>query len=279
MDAFRGKTAIITGGGSGIGKALGAELVGRGAHVVLADIDGAAAQAAAKELVPADGRGGSITGVELDVRDLDAVRSVVDACVGGRGRLDFMFNNAGISMGGETHNLEAAHWDRIIDVNFKGVVNGVLAAYPVMLAQGAGHIVNTSSGAGLAPTVLTVAYAATKHAVVGLSTSLRPEAARRGVRVSVLCPGAVDTAILDRPPAEDLPPGSQAMTGREFLGKLGVPMTTADRFARGALEGVAKNRGIIVVPASAKALWYLQRLSPAAVDRIGRLMVRRVLGS
>src|SRR5207245_1645278 len=181
-------------------------LVASGARVVLADIDGGAAEAAAKELEPSDGRGGSITGVALDVRDAAAVRSIVDATVERRGRLDFMFNNAGISMGGETHNLEAAHWDRIIDVNLKGVVNGVLAAYPVMLAQGSGHIVNTSSGAGLAPTVLTVAYAATKHAVVGLSTSLRPEAARRGVRVSVLCPGAVDTAILDRPPADDLPP-------------------------------------------------------------------------
>jgi NAD(P)-dependent dehydrogenase (short-subunit alcohol dehydrogenase family) len=213
------------------------------------------------------------------VRDVAAVRLVVDATVERHGRLDFMFINAGISMGGETHNLEAAHWDRIIDVILKGVVNGVLAAYPVMLAQGFGHIINTSSGAGLAPTVLTVAYSATKHAVVGLSTSLRPEAARRGVRVSVLCPGAVDTAILDRPPAEDLPPGSQAMTGREFLGKLGVPMITADRLARGALRGVARNHGIIVVPASSKALWYLQRLSPTLVDRVGRLMVRRVLGA
>jgi len=278
MERFRDRTAIVTGGASGIGKALGAELVGHGAHVVLVDVDGTAAEAAAKELTPPDGRGGSITAVELDVRDVDAVRSVVEATVERRARLDFMFNNAGISMGGETHDLRAEHWDRIIDVNLKGVVNGVLAAYPVMLAQGAGHIVNTSSGAGLAPTVLTVAYSATKHAVVGLSTSLRPEAARHGVRVSVLCPGAVDTAILDRPPAAGLPPGSQAMTGREFLGKVGVPMITADRLARGALRGVARNQGIIVVPASAKLLWYLQRLSPAVVDRVGGLMVRRVLG-
>ena len=101
-------------------------------------------------------------------------------------------------MGGSTHELDSSHWDRIIDINIKGVVNGVLTAYPLMVAQGDGHIVNTASGAGLAPAVLTVAYTTTKHAVVGLSTALRPEAALHGVRVSVLCPGAVDTPILDK---------------------------------------------------------------------------------
>ena len=105
------------------------------------------------------------------------------------GRLDLLLNNAGISIGGPTHEFTEAHWNRIIDVNFRGVVNGVTAAYPLMIEQGWGHIVNTASGTGLVSLPFVAAYSATKHAVVGLSTALRPEAARYGVRVSVLCPG------------------------------------------------------------------------------------------
>ena len=274
---FAGKTAIVMGGGSGIGTALGAELVSRGAHVVLADIDGATADAAAKALAGRVSPSGSISAARLDVRDLAAVRAVVDDVASSHGRLDLLFNNAGISMGGNTNDLEEAHWDRIIDVNIKGVVNGLLAAYPLMVAQGEGHIVNTASAAGLAPAVFTVAYTATKHAVVGLSTALRPEAALRGVRLSVLCPGAVETPILDRGAPTDLPPGANAMTAREYLRIVRLSPMPADRFARRALRGVARNKAIIVVPGSARAVWYLHRLSPAAVDHIGRYTARRVL--
>lgn len=100
-----------------------------------------------------------------------------DDVVAGEGGLDLFFANAGISMGGVTHELTAAHWDRIIDVNLRGAVNAVLAAYPVMRARGSGHLVLTASGAGLAAPPFVVPYATTKHAVVGLGTGLWPEAA------------------------------------------------------------------------------------------------------
>jgi NAD(P)-dependent dehydrogenase (short-subunit alcohol dehydrogenase family) len=276
--AFSGRTAIVTGGASGIGRAIGAQLRAWGAHVVLADIDGAAAELATRAPGGPPGATGSITGTTLDVRDADAVQALVEDVVARHGRLDLMFNNAGIALGGETHEMPRPYWERIIEVNIGGVVNGVLAAYPVMIDQGAGQIVNTASGAGLAPSVLTAAYAMTKHAVVGLSTSLRPEAARFGVGISVLCPGAVDTPILDAPPPSDLPARTHpAMTGREYLMKVGLTPMPADRFAPMALRGVARDRAIIVVPRSAKALWYLHRLSPGAVDRISRRIVARVL--
>jgi NAD(P)-dependent dehydrogenase (short-subunit alcohol dehydrogenase family) len=242
--AFGGKTALVTGGASGIGRALGAELFAIGAHVVLADIDGPAAERAAKQIGDA-GPGGWVVGAELDVRDREAVQALVENLAELHGGLDLVFNHAGISPGGPTREMPAATWDETIDVNLRGVVNGVTAAYPIMAAQGRGHIVNTASLAGLAPAVLAVAYSASKHAIVGLSTALRPEAALLGVRVSVLCPGAVS------------------------------PMPV-DRFARRALRQVRRNKAIIVIPGSARATWYLHRLSPRLSEAIGRRAVRQV---
>jgi NAD(P)-dependent dehydrogenase (short-subunit alcohol dehydrogenase family) len=268
-ESFAGKTAIITGGASGIGRALGAELVAQGARVVLADIDAVAVSAAADQL--AVSARASVVGRQLDVRDREAVRSLIEETVNRDGVIDLLFNNAGIAMGGPTHELTGDHWDRIIDVNLRGVVNGLLAAYPRMIDQGHGHIVNTASGAGLVAPPLVVPYAATKHAVVGLSTGLRPEAARHGVRVSVLCPGAVETAILDRLPADDLPPTASApVTARQYLQVIRQKPMSADRFAQAALASIARNRAIIVVPRRARALWYVHRLSPAVVERVCR---------
>lgn len=254
-DPFTGRTALVTGAASGIGRALADELARRGALVVRTDV--------------------SLDGVDraLDVRDPDAWRSLVDDL----GAIDLLFNNAGISMGGPTHELTAEHWARIIDVNLRGVVNGVLACYPAMVAAGRGHIVNTASAAGLAAPPFVTAYATTKHAVVGLSTSLRAEAALQGVRVSVLCPGAVDTAILDRLPDADLPATATApVTAREYLAVARQRPITAERFAARALDRVARNKAVIVVPSSAKALWQVQRMSPRLFDSISRTVARRV---
>jgi NAD(P)-dependent dehydrogenase (short-subunit alcohol dehydrogenase family) len=277
---FAGQVAIITGGASGIGRAMGESLFRQGANVILGDLGPDTASDVAR-LISAGGSpgGGSIDGAELDVRDRAAVGALVESVAATHRRLDLMFNNAGVSSGGPTHEMHASHWDRVIDVNLNGVVNGVLAAYPLMIAQGRGHIVNTASGAGLAPMPMTVPYTATKYAVVGLSTALRPEAARLGVRISALCPGAVDTPILDRSSPEGLPPmPAGTPTGREFLRRIGTrPMAPAP-FASAALRGVARNQRIIAVPYSTKALWYLHRISPGATERLSRMIVRRATG-
>src|SRR5215210_1535640 len=148
---FADRTAIVTGGASGIGRAIGARLSAGGAHVVLADVDGPAARRTAAELDERPGATGSVVGTGLDVRRADDVGALVEEVVSRHGRVDLMFNNAGIVFGGRTHQMPPPYWERIIDVNIRGVVNGVLAAYPVMVGQGAGQIVNTASGAGLAP--------------------------------------------------------------------------------------------------------------------------------
>ena len=128
---------------------MGAELVAAGAHVVLADSDGDRAERVAHELAGRSSvASGSVAAAVLDVRDRAAVKALVEEVADRRGRLDFMFNNAGIVIGGRTQALSGEHWDRVIEVNLMGVVNGVVAAYPLMAAARHGHIVNTASTAG-----------------------------------------------------------------------------------------------------------------------------------
>src|SRR6202047_2109688 len=168
---FEGKQAIVTGAGSGIGAALCRALVSAGATVVCTDIDGDAAQRTAAAL------GANARFARIDVPDAAGVQGAVDEVVDRAGRLDLMFNNAGIVWGGDTELPTLDQWNAIIDVNIRGVVHGVAAAYPVMIRQGHGHIVNTASMAGLAATGLLTSYVMSKHAVVGLSLALRSEAA------------------------------------------------------------------------------------------------------
>lgn len=144
----------------------------------------------------------------VDVRDAPAVRAMVEDAHREHGRLDLMFNNAGAGIGGQVDGLSLEHWNRALDVNVRGVIHGVHAAYPLMLAQGFGHIVNTALATGLLPVPLLAPYSMSKHAVVGLSPSLRAEAADRGVKVSVVCPGVIETPILDKGNPHDLPPCS-----------------------------------------------------------------------
>jgi NAD(P)-dependent dehydrogenase (short-subunit alcohol dehydrogenase family) len=185
---FRPTVSIVTGGASGIGRAIAAELVARGSHVVVADLDAARAGEAARALGP------SARAAQVDVADAAAVTALVERTVAEHGRLDVMVNNAGVAVGGLLEELEEHHWAKAIDVNLRGVINGVSAAYPQMCAQGSGHLLNTASLAGLIPAPAMLPYTTTKHAVVGLSTALGGEPRRA---VSVLCPAFVDTPLLD----------------------------------------------------------------------------------
>jgi NAD(P)-dependent dehydrogenase (short-subunit alcohol dehydrogenase family) len=263
------RIAIVTGGASGIGRALGAALVRRGDVVVLADVDGDAAAEVAERLRAAGP--GTATAAAVDVREADAVAALVDGTAERHGRLDLLFNNAGLGIGGPAEELTLAHWARTLDVNLRGVVHGCQAAYPLMLRQGHGHIVNTASLAGLLPMPGSAPYATTKWAVVGLSLSLRAEGAARGVRVSVVCPGGVDTPILDKGLPADLPrvPGIEAIDAREVVTRFsGGRLYSADALAADVLRGIDRNRPVIVAPRQARVMWRLMRLSPSLVLRV-----------
>jgi NAD(P)-dependent dehydrogenase (short-subunit alcohol dehydrogenase family) len=261
MIDMSGQVAIVTGGGSGIGAALVRAMVARGATIVIADIDEAAAKSVAADLT-------GVTTVTLDVRDAEAVADMVSQVAAEHGHLDYMFNNAGIAVGGLVEEMTLDHWNRVIDVNLRGVVHGVHAAYPIMLRQHSGHIVNTASLAGLVPGPGLTPYDAVKHAVVGLSLSLRAEAAGRGVRVSAICPGFIDTPLLGRV-NPDLPQTSAGLDAEGLAKRLGK-LYQADPLAQDVLRGLARNDALIVAPGSARVAWRLARYTPG-------LLMRRVI--
>ncbi|MBM7519151.1 SDR family NAD(P)-dependent oxidoreductase [Nocardioides nitrophenolicus] len=260
------RTAIVTGGGSGIGAALVRALVADGAYVVCADLD---PEAAALVSGSAGGPGTAVAR-QVDVTSAESVEAAVAAVVEEHGRLDLMVNNAGITWLGATESLTLAQWDAIIDVNVRGVVHGVHAAYPRMIRQRGGHIVNTASMGGLMAAGLMTSYVTTKHAVVGLSLALRTEAAAHGVGVTVVCPAAVDTPILDK---GEIGP----FKGRDFyLEGQGVKHPVdPDVLARRVLAAVAADEAIVVEPRQARVAWRIGRLAPVLVNRMATRFVAR----
>lgn len=254
MRKFEGKTAIVTGGGSGIGLGLVRALARRGAKVVLADIDEQRVAQAVQHLA---GERVNVQGETLDVTDERQVRRVVAETVKRWGRLDYIFNNAGIAVGAAARDCCRDDWKQVLDVNIYGVVHGILAAYPQMIEQGGGHIVNTASIEGLIPVPSTIGYVASKHAVVGISNTLRIEGEPLGVKVSTVCPGFVRTHIFDDSRLINI---DRADVDEKLSKAKGM---SPDDCAAVILKGVEKNKAMIMVTGHAKFLYALQRLSPS----------------
>lgn len=264
MSPFKDAVAIVTGGASGLGRALSEEMARRGAVVVVTDVDEAGARAVADGIAASGGRASA---VGLDVRQGDAVRRVVEETAAAHGRLDYLFNNAGLAVVGQVQELRPEHWQKIVDVNLWGVIHGVTAAYPIMVRQGSGHIVNTASAAGLLGIPCSTPYATTKSAVVALSQNLRSEAADLGVKVSALCPAYIQTRIFDAATYA-------AGTPEEALRLVPFKFLPVDDAVRRILRGVERNRGLIVLPFYARLLWWLTRLWPALPVAANRRAVR-----
>lgn len=267
-----GKIAFVTGGASGIGAALTTKLVDGGAEVWIADRQIGPAQELAQRL---NNRGGKAHAIELDVRNYSSFERAVAEAVQQSGRIDYLFNNAGIGVAGEVDSYTLDDWNDVFDVNLRGVVHGIQSVYPIMIRQHWGHIVNTASMAGLITAAGQASYTATKHAVVAVSMTLRLEAERHGVQVSVLCPGVIRTPILTGGRY-----GRTKMTGvsdEEILKfwERTRPMAP-EKFAERALRAVLRGDAIIVVPAWWKAFWYLERLSPALSMRVAKVVLKRV---
>ena len=195
MDSLRDRVAVVTGGGSGIGRALVDVFAREGARVVVADIDEAAAKTVAERVRE---RGGVAIAVRTDVTDLAQVQALADRAFAELGGVDVLCNNAGVVTWGGLETATHRDWQWVIGVNLWGVIHGIEAFVPRMIASGRrGHIVNTASMAGLVATRGLGVYNTSKYAVVGLSETLVKDLAPHGIGVSVLCPLGVATQIRD----------------------------------------------------------------------------------
>lgn len=270
MDIFRDKVCLITGAASGIGRGLSEALARSGALVIVSDLDGEGAQRVAAGIdgiAGLDGIRHQVTARRLDVADGAAVEALVREAVASHGRLDYMFNNAGFAVHGETLDSTVEQWRRIVDVNLMGVVYGSLAAYRVMAEQGSGHIVNTASLAGLIGSVAFSSYAMTKAAVVMLSRMLRFEGAGRGVRFTAVCPGFIKTGIYENATYNRL-------DRKEAFSQIPFRLVELDAAVQTILRGVARNRELIVFPAYARVLWWLARFAPGLLAPVHLKTIR-----
>lgn len=221
--------------------------------MVVADRDGVRAMAVAERIRAA---GHKATGVTLDVTDATAFAAEVQAIVLREGRIDRLFNNAGVGLAGEVRDLALADWERMLDVNVRGVIHGIDAVYATMIAQGGGQIVNIASGAGLAPRPGMTPYAMSKAAVVALSTSLEPEARALGVSVHVVCPGYIATDIVKNT-------RFVRVDGAKLMGAVPIRPMTAARCAELTLDAVEAGRVIVPVGGHVWLDWLAWRVSPS----------------
>jgi NAD(P)-dependent dehydrogenase (short-subunit alcohol dehydrogenase family) len=266
-----GKVAAITGAGSGIGRATAILLARHGAKVHAADIRGDTAADVAGEIEAA---GGSAASHELDVSDPEAVEAFAAKLFEVEDAIDVLHNNAGIGHGANIEATTIDDWQRVIQVNLLGVAYGMQAFVPRMLRQGRpATIVNTASQAGLMPAAKMAPYCASKYGVVGLSEALNAELAPRGIHVSALCPGVIDTPIVSTAIVRgDLERIQDQATA--FYAKHGVP---PEEVADAVLRTIEKPA--LIVPAPRRQvlpLYLLHRLSPRMVQPIARRMEKLI---
>ncbi len=265
MIDYRGKTVFVTGGSAGIGLAAARLFALRGARVAVFARGRERLAKAVEDIRAAPDQ--AVEGLPLDVADHEAVKETLGGAILRLGVPDVLLNCAGRAIPRRFAEVSFAQFEETMRINLAGTWNPVAAVAPAMMEQGSGHIVNTSSVAGLVGVYGYTDYAASKFAVLGFSEALRSELAPCGVKVQVLCPPDTDTpgfAVENR----TKPPETHAVSGK-------AKVVTADFVARALLSGMEKGRFLILPGFDAKSVWIAKRLAPGLVFRIMDGAVRK----
>jgi NAD(P)-dependent dehydrogenase (short-subunit alcohol dehydrogenase family) len=270
--SLAGKTALITGAGSGIGRETALACARRGASLALCDLnaDGLAETA---RLVRALGGERRVLAQPVDVASAEQMRAFANAVHRDVPAVDLLVNNAGVGLGGGMLDTSLEDWRWIVDINLMGVVHGCHFFVPRMVERGAGgHVVNVASAAGFLPSELLSAYTATKYAVLGLSESLHIELDRRGIGVSAICPGIINTGITRSARLR----GVAAADGAREAMIAGYQRRNygPERVAHNILRAVQRNRVVAPVAVEAWAAYYLKRIAPWAIHALARWQAR-----
>jgi NAD(P)-dependent dehydrogenase (short-subunit alcohol dehydrogenase family) len=268
MDTTRlsGKTALVTGAASGIGKETALAFGRAGADLVICDVD-ESGLAATEEALRALGR--RVRARRVNVADREAMRAFADAVHREHEAVDILMNNAGVGLGGGFRYTSLEDWDWIVGINLWGVIHGCHFFVPPMVARGrGGHIVNVSSAAGFVATEPLAAYCTTKFGVFGLSEALREELAPHGIGVTTVCPGLINTPITRSSPLRgpDATPAARERMVAVYERRGYGP----ERVARNILKAIARNRGVAPVAPEAWVMYYLKRMSPGLVAWLNR---------
>lgn len=272
MSEFAGKVCVITGAGSGIGRALALNLARQGAKLALSDMDSVGLAETVRQV---EALGADVKSDHLDVTQREAVLSYADAVVAHFGKVNQVYNNAGIAFHGEVERSEFKDIERIMDVDFWGVVNGTKAFLPHLIASGDGHVVNVSSLFGLLSIPGQSAYNAAKFAVRGFTESLRQEMliAKHPVKVTCVHPGGIKTAIARN---ATMPDGDDQVTFAQFFDKR-LARTTPEDAAKTIANGVRKGKPRVLIGADAKFLDAWVRVVGPSYQRVVAIVTSRVM--
>ena len=252
---FKDKVAVITGGGSGLGQALSFELVKNGANVICSDINLELAKNTVNQIEKANYLGNACA-YFLDVCDSENIINFFSAVSKKFGRIDFLFNNAGIAIGGEIRDLEQHHWRKVLDVNLYGFINCANEAYKRMIKEKKGHIINITSIAAITKyTALSTPYSVSKTGALAYSRALQLEASELGVKVLSVCPGSIKTEIGEN--MEHINSNNKAQQqSKDFIAK-GISPNLA---AIAILKAIAKDKDEIIFPIAFKLYYKMIRV-------------------